>query len=615
VSYLATKRSRDFRRSRWQFLAVLVTIALGVIMFAASYDSYRNLEASYTGTYERLNFADMTVTGADDGFAKTAAAIPGVASVDQRLEADIPLTVGDTTLIGRVVTMPASGQPDVNQVDVTDGKYLSPSDPTGVLVETHMADQFDLAVGDHFKIATGKGWTDVAVRGIVVSPEYLWPARSRQDFFPLPGTFGVTFVSADAVSSLSPETVANQVVMVYTPDADHETVDAAVEDAANAAHAANIVAQKDQASNAGLSLDLQGFQQMAFAFPLMFLLAAGLAAFILLTRIVYAQRSQIGTLRASGMSRRTLTWHYLSYGLILGTAGAIIGTVLGVAGGWAITGSYTASLGIPDTIREFRWITVVVGMLFGIVTGILAALAPALAAFHLSPAEAMRGTVPTTKGRRSLIETILPPARRLPVRWLMVVRGIGRNKLRSLSTMMGVVLALMLVLSAWGMIDTVQVLLNRQFNEIDLSDAVVLMENPVGDAQVAAVAAVDGVSDAEPVVALQATAKYGNESYGTQLQAYQADTQVRGFLTGDGTLPEDGILAGISLKDEIGVDIGDTVTITFGTLGTSIDAVVRGWVDEPMGTLLYMDRDTLISSLAAASPTVAASTLRPSGRF
>ena len=609
MSYLATKRSRDFRRSRWQFIAVFITIALGVVMFGASYDSYRNLNVSYNGTYDRLHFADMTVTGADPGFADTAAAVPGVAVAEERAQADIPFSIDDTVLIGRIVTMPSDGQPEVNQVDVTDGSYLSPSDPTGVLIETHLAEQFDLGVGDTFEIATGAGWTTVTVRGIAVSPEYLWPARSRQEFFSLPGTFGVAFVSADAVAAAAPEATANQVVMRYDEGADRVTVDAAVTDAANAAHAADIMTQADQPSNAGLDLDLKGFEQMAIAFPILFLIAAGMAAFILLTRIVYTQRSQIGTLRASGMSRSKLTWHYLSYGLILGTAGAIVGTILGIAAGWGITGMYTQSLGIPDTIRELRWSTAVVGILFGVVTGALAALAPALAVFHASPAEAMRGEVPTTGGGHSLVETVIPPLRRLPVRWLMVLRGVGRNKLRSLSTMLGVVLALTLVLSAWGMIDTVRTLLDRQFNEIDLSDATALADRPVDDDLVAVIAGVDGVAVAEPVITLPATAKFSGDSYGTQLQAYVKDTRVRGFLTDDGALPSDGILAGVSLKDEIGVDVGDTITITFGTLETSITGPIRGFVTEPMGTVLYMERDTLLAALAAADPAVPETTL------
>ena len=44
MNYLRIKRGRDMRRQRWQFLAVLVTIVLGVMLFAASFDAYRALQ-------------------------------------------------------------------------------------------------------------------------------------------------------------------------------------------------------------------------------------------------------------------------------------------------------------------------------------------------------------------------------------------------------------------------------------------------------------------------------------------------------------------------------------------------------------------------------------------
>ena len=64
MSYLSRKRRRDVKRQRWQFIAVGATVVIGVMMFAATYDSYLNLTASYEQTYERLFFADMTITGA-----------------------------------------------------------------------------------------------------------------------------------------------------------------------------------------------------------------------------------------------------------------------------------------------------------------------------------------------------------------------------------------------------------------------------------------------------------------------------------------------------------------------------------------------------------------------
>jgi len=601
---LNVKRRRDFRERRWQFIAVAVTITLGVMMFAASYDAYLNLESSYQGTYDRLGFADMTVTGAERYFAADAVSIDGVAVVETRRQVDLPFRAEGDVLSGRAIGMPAAGQPAINQVDVTSGSYLDPDRPTGVVVESHFAVDHDLTPGDTIEIFTGADWMEAEVLGIGVSAEYLWPAKSRQEVFSAPGTFGVIFVAEDLLEPLPANVVADQILLLYAEDADHSDADAAVSIAANAAGAADIQTQADQPSNAALQLDVDGFQQLAIAFPALFLIAAGMAAFILLTRLVLTQRPQIGALRASGVSRRLLTRHYLSYGIVLGVIGAIVGVVLGVLLGYALTAAYTTELGIPDTIREFRWLTPVVGLLFGIVTGFLAAYVPARSAFRMSPAEAMRGDVKVADGRISGFERLIPPLQRAPVRWRMVLRGIGRDKRRSLSTVIGVTLALVLILASWGMIDTVGVLIDRQFNEVALEDASSVLTVPVGDEQVAAVASVSGVTRAEDVATLEVSVRSNGETYATQLQAYRPDTQLHGFTNASGELPSTGMIGGIALSDLLGVVEGDTVEVSFPTLGTTITTTLVEFVDEPMGTAVYMERAELGRALAAATPPI-----------
>jgi putative ABC transport system permease protein len=609
VNYLATKRRRDMRRQRWQFLAVFVTITLGVMLFAASYDAFLNLESSYTGTYDRLGFADMTVTGADESFPETAASIEGVATVEVRRVADVPFRIGDDVLHGRLIGTPPDVQPVVNQIDMTAGEYLASADPRGLVAEEHLVDQFDLRVGDQIEVLAGSEWSEGVVVGTAVSAEYLWPAESRQNFFPPPGTFGVAFVSEDVLSAVPSIAVAEQTVILYDDEADRDATNAAVEQAAIAAGAADVLTQADQPSNAGLKLDLQGFEEMAIMFPVLFLLAAGMATFIILTRVVYSQRAQIGTLMASGVSRRLITRHYLSYGLILGLGGAIVGVVIGMLLGWAITGMYTNALGIPDTVTEFHWVTPIIGLIFGLAVGTLAALAPTRAASRLSPAEAMRGDTPTQDGGSSLAERLVPPIRQLPVRWLMVLRGVGRNRRRSLSTIIGVVLALTLILASWGMIDTVTNLLDRNFNEIAIEDVNVFLKVRVDDAAVATVQATPGVSEAEAVVAVAVSVRGPDGTYSSQLEAYRSDTAVHGFDTPDGRLPEEGVVAGKALETEIGVSEGDTLELSFPTLGTSFSTTIVGFVDEPLGTLIYMGQDAFERALADADPPIPADVL------
>ena len=373
---------------------------------------------------------------------------------------------------------------------------------------------------------------------------------------------------------------------------------------AAAAGAADITTQAEQPSNAGLKLDLQGFEEMAIMFPALFLLAAGMATFIILTRVVYSQRGQIGTLMASGVSRRLITRHYLSYGLVLGVAGAIVGVVVGMLMGYAITGLYTDALGIPDTVTEFHWVTPLVGLVFGLAVGSLAALAPTRAASRLSPAEAMRGETPTHAGGSSLIERVVPPIRGLPVRWLMVLRGVGRNPRRSLSTIIGVVLALTLVLASWGMIDTVENIVDRNFNEVSLEDANVVLNVSVDDAEVAVVESTPGVSHAERVIGVSVSARGPDGTYASQLEAYRNDTVVHGFDTPNGTLPADGVVVGTALGPEIGVSDGDAVEISFPTLGTSFTTTIAGFVDEPLGTLIYMEQEAFERAIGRADPPV-----------
>ena len=141
---LATKRRRDMARQKWQFLAVLVTVVLGVGMFGGTFNAYLNLGNSLEETYDRLAMADLTVTGAEEGFVDTAASATGVETAIGRQQADVPFEVGEYRFLGRVVGMPPDEQPAVNQLDVDEGEYLDPGDPTGVVLQSHAAQDFDL---------------------------------------------------------------------------------------------------------------------------------------------------------------------------------------------------------------------------------------------------------------------------------------------------------------------------------------------------------------------------------------------------------------------------------------------------------------------------------------
>ncbi|MFV1989603.1 MAG: FtsX-like permease family protein [Acidimicrobiales bacterium] len=603
MSTLGLKLRRDVKRKKWQFVAVFITVLLGVGLFAGSSDAYLNLGTSLESSYDRLVMADMTVTGADPGFIDEVESISGVDFAMQRRQVEAPFEIADSSLLGRIVGVPADGQPEINMIDIDQGKYLDPANPAGIVLETSAAEDFDLKLGDKFTAAQ----TEVEVIGIATSLEYLWPARDRQSLFTPPKSFAVIFADEAILDGFQGPTVSDQVLVVYDEEVDTEAVDAAVIKAAEAAGAGDIQTLAEQPSNATISLEIGALQTMAVALPLLFLAAAGMAIYVVITRLVYSQRGVIGTLRASGFSRKTMGRHYRSFGIGIGLAGAAGGILFGTAMGRGMTAIYTQEFGIPDLVAKFHWQVILLALAFGAIAGALASIAPARAVAALAPAEAMRGEALPTGGKRSIFETAIPPLRNAPVRWRMSLRGVGRNKKRSGSMILGVILSMTLILAGWGVMDSMLLAIDRQFNEVAIEDATAGFLVPVGDGQLASIRAVSGVSLAEPVVGLQATIRNGAKTYSTRLEGYLPDTKVHGFSP---PLPGEGALLGQSMKDLLNVSVGDEIVVEFPALEVQIATTVAGFVDEPLATLAYMETGALTAAIEQVEPAITAEVLK-----
>jgi len=256
VSYLAVKRRRDFRAKRAQFIAVLVTISLGVFLYASSWDAYSNLEGSYQGAYDRLHFADMTIVGADPRVVGDLEEMPGIAAIEERRQGDIPVRVEeDHVLSGRLVGMPPDEQPSVNQIDIIEGAYLDSDEAEGVVIDTHMADYYELGVGDTVEIFDGFAFRDFDILGIGLSAEYVWNAKSRSQLFVSGEDFGVLYVPEELLEAASPSAVQEQVLVTYADGTDTDEMDLHVEAQAKRRDSADTITQAHQPSNAALQLE------------------------------------------------------------------------------------------------------------------------------------------------------------------------------------------------------------------------------------------------------------------------------------------------------------------------------------------------------------------------
>jgi putative ABC transport system permease protein len=595
-SKLRRKLVRDLAASKWLFLAVAAVVFLGVALFGASFLGYRNLKTSYDYTYETLQFADFTVSVVEAPLesVEEAASIPGVAAVTGRLNADMALTLpgeGNKKVLARVISLPLAERPAVNDVKVEEGSYFDESDANAVLVEGGFAKYHGLRPGDTLSLMAGETETQFTVAGIVTSPEYIWPAKSRQELLTTPETFGVIFVPQTAIAGLTGKDAINELCFLVDQGEDRDVVIERATGALSAYSVTEVVKREDQPSNAALSLDLQEFAEMSEIFPFLFLIVAALATYILLTRIVQNQRAQIGLMRAIGYSGRQVMMHYLGFSLVIGIVGAVAGTVAGYLLSELVTNLYVGLLGLPYTSTRMgwvEWLAIEEGLLIGIVPCLVAGFLPARAAAGISPAAAMRPPAPTA-GRKLLLEKIAPPLRRLSFLWKIPLRNIFRNRRRSLYTIIGVAFGTSLILVSAAFIDTIDDVMDFQFRRVQRYDAMIGFAEPQPVAALDAVAGWQGVERVEPVLQSPVSLEYDDKTYSTLVIGLSPDAELYGLYSpgGERTHVQDGgILLSESVRNVLGVRVGDTIGVDTPEGLWSITVV--GFVKQGMGSPGYV---------------------------
>ncbi len=606
---LGRKLRRDVWRQRGQFAAVIVVIAMGIAVFVAASDAYRNLNDSFDRAYATQRLPDVVLTGpAAASLAGDSTGLPGDPLVTSRVQADVGARVGEHALLGRVVSVPDGAQPDVAQLAVRSGHLPGNGE---VLVEQHLADHFALRPGDTIELFGSSGWQPVQISGTGLSTEYFWPARSQQEVMTSAEQFGVVFAPESLVRQLTPDPQTQ--LALYARDRSRAAQLVAA--ATDLAHAHDLVAaaRTDQPSYVALDQDVQTFGQFANLLPVLFLVAGVLGAFIVLSRLVHAQRAVIGTLTANGIAPATLRRHYLSFGLLAGIAAVPFGLVGGYALGAWFTTQYTNALGLPLHVVSLHPATLAVASVAGITAAGLAAWGPARAAARVAPAEAMR-VAPAGHGTRSILERIIPPLHRLPARWRMVLRGLSRNRRRALFTIAGVAVSLSLVIVFAGLRDTVSSVLDRQYGGIDRSDGQ-LYANPGQAITLLAAARSDSdVAVAEPFTRAEVSLTAGDHRHDTIVWGLPADTTLHRFVATNGDQlslrDSGGLLLGAGVRNLLDIQVGDPVTVTLAD-GTRFEEPVAGFVDEPMAAVGYLSLARLQQVTGRDDVTGALVQLRP----
>jgi putative ABC transport system permease protein len=610
---LGKKLIRDLLRAKASFGAAILVVLLGVTLLGTSYASYKNLLRSYEHSYDVLHFADFVsgMRDAGDDLPELVTGLPGIARAEARLVGELPAVTPDGEsggVVARIISVPAPAEPAVNNVLVYEGEYLTGA-PGEVLLESSFAEFHDVDPGDTLRVISRGEPVDLVVRGLVRTAEYILPAKSKQDFLPQPKIFAIVYADhATAVELLGLPDPYNDVAVVIESGADREAVIDALAERVAPAMVTGTTVREDQASNAALKMDLEGFREMALAFPILFFAAAAITLAILLGRMVRAQMPVVGLMRAVGYGPRAVLWHYTAFGLAIGLVGAVAGSVLGFLLGGVVTRFYVQIINVPVVKIEPEWTSLAVGLVAAVLVCAAAALLPAWRASRIQPADAMRGEIGIAGSGGTRIGAGWPPALRI------AVRNILRNRLRSFYTAVGIALAAVVVVISVAYLDTMNSMIDQEFEVAMPHDATVYFGTPVDAGIVAEIREIPGVAEVEPFVQVPVEIRVNGERYSTLLVGLPADARLWNLFDAqqNRVTPDAGLRLAMGLRERLRVEVGDEIEVA--AFGYIERMEIAGFVEQMMGSNAYLSLEALQDHIGLGAGVTGVMALAEPGR-
>ncbi len=235
----------------------------------------------------------------------------------------------------------------------------------------------------------------------------------------------------------------------------------------------------------GYSQDSGRVSNLANVFPAIFFLVAALACLTTMTRMVEEQRTQIGALKAMGFSRLSISKKYIGYAFSASLAGGILGLALGCTLiPLVIANAFNIMYAIPTL--EFK---PQLGLYFGAVLAAVActtgaALWACLSTLMAAPADLMRPRAPKA-GKRVFLEYIRPLWKRLTFTWKVTMRNLFRYQRRFWMTVIGIGGCTALIVTGFGLHESIFSILNEQFDHVFRYDALLGLD--AGQEELAAV--------------------------------------------------------------------------------------------------------------------------------
>ncbi len=552
MSKLNKKILRDIKFNKMQFFNIFIMVFLGVFVFAGIHAYMDGMKASGNEYYKENNLQDIWITG--ENFSKED--LDKVKAIDNIKDAERILTISTELENFEDVILETNfiETNNISKMYVVEGEEFT-QDKRGVWFDSYLAENLDLKVGDEIVLKYKDYNITEKILGLVNTPDHVYFMKDDTTIFPTHKDYGYIYLSINEFP-IENYYVFNQIIVDVDDVGKIDEIKSNIENSIESAIA--VTDRNSSISYTGYNSEIEEGTTYSGVFTFLFLFIAILSVVTTMNRFVKKQRTQIGTLKALGFKRSKIIRHYIGYGFYI----SLLASILGIVVGNYTLGKFFLNMEMSYfEVPVYNTIILPIVYILAVAVVILITIVTYLSCRKIlkeSAVEALRVEIPKVKSSKIDLTTkgIFKKAS-ISTRWNL--RDIGRNKSRSLMAIVGITGCTMLLVCAFGLLDSMNSYLDWEFDKINNFEYKLSLSNNYTDEQFK-----------------NLTEKYGNgtsESFGIEIK--NGDKKETNTLTINDAkeylkytdhnreymnLSDDGVYITEKLSEKYGLKVGDEIT-------------------------------------------------------
>ena len=346
---------------------------------------------------------------------------------------------------------------------------------------------------------------------------------------------------------------------------------------------------------------IQTIDNIANMFPIIFYMVAILISLTSMTRMIEEERIEIGTLKSLGYTNLTIMSKYLLYSFLA----CIIGGVLGMSLGFYLLPGIVWKLyslfyyAVPGFVCKYRLLSGIIGTLFAFICIGGATYIVANSELKEQASQLMRPKAPKN-GKKILLENIPFIWKHFNFSNKVTTRNIFRYKKRSITTIIGISGCTALLVTGFGIKDSVIEIPNKQFKEIIKYDSSIILSN---DSEIKKI-----VDKIKPEIYVESKGISGiieskEKNFETNVVVFKNNTELNKVYDLKAlkdkkklTLDDEGIIITDKIAKSLNKKINDNIKINID--GINYKLKIKGITKNYVGHYIYMNKKYYESTIS-----------------